>query len=101
MTRDWSVEAVVERAKREILADVRDGVVPEAVTDFANLHDYVDANGYGGAFEGDAPEPASDLWNEAQARLNDWIESGEMRAEWQRGGSRGDGEAPAGEHKNG
>ena len=38
----------VERSKAEILADIRDGVVPPSVASVTDLNDYVDANEYGG-----------------------------------------------------
>ena len=50
---DFSVDelrAVVERAKTEVLAHVAAGIVPRTCASFSELHDYVDANGYGGAF---------------------------------------------------
>ena len=34
----------VERSKREILDDIRDGVQPSDVASFSELHDHVDAN---------------------------------------------------------
>ena len=34
------------RAKRRILSDMREGVVPKTVRRFSKLHDYVDANMY-------------------------------------------------------
>lgn len=40
--------AVVNQAKREIRHDVKAGVVPASVRSFSRLHDYVDANDYGG-----------------------------------------------------
>ena len=45
------VRRIVEQAKREILADVTSGTVPHTCASFSELHDYTDANGYGGAFE--------------------------------------------------
>lgn len=41
-------EELAERMKSEILADIRNGIVPPAVAEFSQLHDYVDANCYGG-----------------------------------------------------
>lgn len=41
----------VERAKTEILADIEKGVVPDSVEYFAELHNFVDANEYGGLCE--------------------------------------------------
>jgi hypothetical protein len=39
---------IIERAKAEIRSDVLSGVVPDNTYDFEKLHDYVDANEYGG-----------------------------------------------------
>ena len=41
-------EVVIEEIKQEILQDITDGVLPETVGSFTDLHDYVDANEYGG-----------------------------------------------------
>lgn len=46
-------DARIERGKREICADIAAGTVPVDVTEFAELHDHVDANYYGGLFETD------------------------------------------------
>src|SRR4051812_46983495 len=51
----WSHDAIVERMKAEIAADIDRQVVPDTVTTFAQLHDHVDANGYGGFFDPDCP----------------------------------------------
>lgn len=67
----------IERAKREVLADVAAGIVPATAASFSKLHDYVDANGYGGAFEDDAPGSNDEIWN-AQDAIDAWIRSGEM-----------------------
>ncbi|KKL21277.1 hypothetical protein LCGC14_2447050 [marine sediment metagenome] len=42
------VTDAVERGKSEILADISTGLVPAKVRDFSHLHDFVDANEYGG-----------------------------------------------------
>lgn len=42
-----SVE-LAEKMKADILKDVAEGVVPKSVKSFSELHDYVDANTYGG-----------------------------------------------------
>ena len=68
----------LERAKREVLADVAAGVVPVTVASFSELHDYVDANGYGGAFEDDAPDTNDEMWDAVQCAIDDWIKSGDM-----------------------
>jgi hypothetical protein len=41
-------QQVVQQTKDEILADVRKAVVSPAVQDFSDLHNFVDANTYGG-----------------------------------------------------
>ena len=46
-----TAEEMAERMKLEILADVRIGCVPATVKSFSELHDYVDANLYGGTEE--------------------------------------------------
>lgn len=39
---------IIERAKAEIRHDVLAGIVPDNTYNFEKLHDYVDANEYGG-----------------------------------------------------
>src|ERR1700733_13873891 len=55
MTRQYcdmiTSEEMTERMKAEIIADVKEGVVPVTVANFAELHDYVDANCYGDSEE--------------------------------------------------
>ena len=60
------------RAIREILEDMKNGVVPEHVSTFSELHDYVDANEYGGLCEDGywcLPDDATD----AEIEANDWM----------------------------
>ena len=83
-TREAFVTAV-ERAKREVCRDVRAGYVPVGVRSFADLHDYVDANYYGGAFdvweEGDAGcDVAVGFWNGVQGAIDEWLRSGGRRS---------------------
>jgi hypothetical protein len=42
---------LAERMKADIVADVKAGIVPATVASFSELHNYVDANCYGGAEE--------------------------------------------------
>ena len=87
-TKAEPMEFTVARAKGQILRDVRAGVVPHGVKSFSELHDYVDANGYGDAFEWpDLPSETEDdaymnafcgFWNKVQNELHDWIATGEM-----------------------
>jgi hypothetical protein len=48
------IEYAIERSKAEILEDIASGIVPSTVTSFSDLHDYVDANEYGGLCESDS-----------------------------------------------
>lgn len=58
---DADVAKVVEQTKREILADIgvavssRGDVMPATISTFSELHDYVDANTYGGLCDEDSP----------------------------------------------
>jgi hypothetical protein len=66
----------VERAKAEILADAASGIVPRTCASFSELHDYVDANGYGGAFEHDFDNEETDFWNAVQDAVGAWVKAG-------------------------
>ena len=70
---------VVERAKAEILADVASGTVPGTCASFSELHDYTDANGYGGAFEVPFDNNETDFWNAVQNAVDRWIKQGGLR----------------------
>lgn len=80
------VERSVNKAKREILEDLSTGrFKADEITTFADLHDYVDANEYGGLCS-DSPwtdegglETYSDEANEVQDRLDAWIKAGGLR----------------------
>jgi hypothetical protein len=71
---------VVERAKAEILADVASGTVPRTCASFSELHDYTDANGYGGAFERPFDNEETDFWNAVQDTVDRWIKQGGLQA---------------------
>jgi hypothetical protein len=70
---------VVERAKAKILADVASRTVPSTCTSFSELHDYTDANGYGGAFERPFDNNETDFWNAVQAAVDQWIKQGGLK----------------------
>lgn len=85
-----SLAAVLNVAREEIRDDVRAGIVPYDVGGFGELHDFVDANGYGGAFEwpddatwqdntpGDYTESHWRFWCDVQDSLHLWIEAGSL-----------------------
>ena len=63
---------IIERAKDEIRSDVMAGVVPGNLYDFEKLHDYVDANEYGG-FTEDNFTNDWDFVVDVQAILDKWM----------------------------
>ncbi len=73
------IRAAVARAKREIEADQKAGVVPRTVRSFAELHDHVDANAYGGFTDPDGPfhdlssEALVRAANTVQAEIDAWL----------------------------
>jgi hypothetical protein len=98
--RAEQVDARVNRAKVEIIADLFVGTVESgAITGFADLHDYVDANGYGGMLDGDPELEAlfpddgtinksgdncatvqfAAFANEVQTAIDAWIRSDEFK----------------------
>lgn len=69
------------RMQVEILNDIRNGVVPDTVRSFSELHDYVDANGYGGAFEAWSEGCTENdafcrFWDRAQNACDRWLKAG-------------------------
>lgn len=69
----------IARGKREILEDLGTAVsskgetMPRYVRDFATLHDYVDANEYGGLCEEHLFPLLSPYANEIQGALDGWL----------------------------
>ena len=53
--RKEQIKEAVARSKREIIADIASGRVPATVKTFSELHDYVDANEYGGLCDESSP----------------------------------------------
>lgn len=48
---DDEFQSTVERMKREIITDIENGVFSKDVASFSDMHDFVDANEYGGFCE--------------------------------------------------
>ena len=79
---------MAERIRGEILEDVRLGIVPSDVPSFSALHDYVDANCYGGteellesltSSEDDrraALDTVCDVFSAAARDVDEWMKSG-------------------------
>ncbi len=89
------MKTLIARMKLEILADVREGLVPVNVASFSELHDYCDANAYGGLCVDDVldsliesfggrdqgqgmPQGLLDHINACQTAIHEWISSGRM-----------------------
>ena len=74
----------VDRIKREIRADIADGVLPPTVSSYADLHDFVDANGYGGAFDPQhdpSDQAQADFWEAAHDAVDKWLQNGRKTPE--------------------
>jgi hypothetical protein len=71
-----TIQETIERAKAEVTRDIDRGTVPDTVASFSELHDYVDANGYGGAFEQDFDNEQTDFWNAVQDGVDAWLKAG-------------------------
>lgn len=83
----------LQRMKAEIIADMKAGRVPNTVAFFSELHDYVDANEYGGFCDdawivqssaifggtdsetGEMPEGLVTFTNECQDAIDMWLQT--------------------------
>ena len=87
------LKEVIERMKREVIEDVKAGQVPRTVKTFAELHDYGDANEYGGFCDNTfmdmltqhfgglnentgMPQEMLDFINAAQNAIDAWVKEG-------------------------
>lgn len=76
---ETKINALVEKSKLEILQDIEIGVLPESVSSFSELHDYVDANCYGGFCEDDYEVSENyELENEVQNQVDAWLKNGRV-----------------------
>lgn len=77
-----TLEAAIDRAKREILDEVQAGrFVGSQITCFADLHDHMDANTLGGLADDDFPldgDEQIEFGNALQAALDEWIKNNGM-----------------------
>ena len=82
MTAIQRGDAYVAKTKEEILNDIQSGRVPADVRSFADLHDYVDANCYGGAealVDEIGLDAAVNILNAGSYVLDEWIRDGGHR----------------------
>lgn len=77
-TEDEQVVAAVERSKREITADIVAGTLPTTVSTFSELHDYVDANCYGGLCDG-VIDLTTNVGMRVQEQVHQWLAAGRPR----------------------
>ena len=76
------LRCTIDRAKAEILWDMKRGVLPSPLKDMWEVNEYVDGNGYGGAFEDDAHDVHDvDFWNAVQYALDGWLRAGRLDGE--------------------
>ena len=91
-----TLDESIERMKREIIEDIKIGRVPADCPSFSALHDYVDANCYGGFCEDDVmqalteqfggidenegmPDALIGYLNDAQNSIDCWIKAGRIK----------------------
>jgi hypothetical protein len=82
---NFTVKEIIEAAKDQILDDISEGIVPETVKSFEELHEYVDANEYGlsiptSPYAGvivvfDDVEEMIEVMGEVQGTLDAWIKN--------------------------
>lgn len=75
-----TLAVLVARMKQEIVDDMAEGTVPATVRDFASLHDYVDANEYGGLCSDNA-HLSTEFVAVAQHAVDGWLRSRASGAE--------------------
>ena len=90
-----NLEDTVSRMRAEIAMDMRSGRVPTTVKSFSELHDYVDANEYGGFCEDEVfdsmsahfawtnpddamPQAMIDFVNQAQGAISELLRNGKL-----------------------
>ena len=78
-----TTDQIINRAKAEVIEDVKAGIVPATITRAHELHDYVDANEYGGMCAenfGDNFDQTVDTANAMFEALDAWVRTGILRA---------------------
>ena len=69
--------------KLEVLQDIQAGILPEDISSFDDLHDYVDANEYGGFTDKNSPNsrlPIEDM-NRVQEAIHQWFQAANIDRE--------------------
>ncbi len=91
-----TLDEAIERMKQEIIEDIKAGRVPADCPSFSALHDYIDANCYGGFCEDEEMQALTDNFggldedegmpaalicylNDAQNSIDRWIKDGGIK----------------------
>lgn len=84
-----TIDQTVSRMKVEILTEIESGRIPDSVQSFSDLHDYVDANEFGGMCEDSIADPIIeslgdydafiDYVNHCQCIVHEWLVNGGHR----------------------
>lgn len=81
----FTLEATIARMKAEILQHIAEDMIPASVTTFSELHDYFDANCFGGFCEDEVYnaliaqlgiDGALYFINDAQNAVHEWLRAG-------------------------
>src|SRR6478672_7497749 len=76
-------EQAVAQSKKEIGEEIASGRIPaNEIKTFSDLHDYVDANEFGGFCEDGYVSPSDDFENRVQDAIDQWIKSPEFQFEF-------------------
>jgi len=76
-THQGDIAMAIARSQREIIAEVKAGRTPATVASFSDLHDYADANEYGGLCDEGSDWDADDA-NAVQDAVDLWVKSGAL-----------------------
>jgi orotidine-5'-phosphate decarboxylase len=67
-----------EQAKKEILADIKNGTLPKTVKSYWEMNDFVDANAYGGFCDEDYEVSENfELERKVQEAIEEWLKTRE------------------------
>jgi hypothetical protein len=84
---------IVKRMKAEVVEDVKRGILPTTVQSFSELHDYVDANEYGGFCDGEVIEDERErdreveFMDKCQTAIGNWLRAGGLKGVRRRKGA--------------
>lgn len=72
-----TLEERVNRAKKEIEEDIKNGILPDDINSFYDLDSYVDGNAYAGFCDEDyIPTDTLEFENKVQTAIDEWLNEG-------------------------